>query len=116
MTLLESYRDVLGKIKSAAESAGRDPESVKLIAVSKFKPLSMIRELYDAGQKAFGENHVQELVSKADEFPDPEYHMIGHLQRNKVRSVVGRVKLIHSVDTLRLAEEISKEALKKGLV
>ena len=116
MALLDSYREVLGNIREAAVSAGRDPDSVKLIAVSKFKPLSMIRELYDAGQKAFGENHVQELVEKQDAFPDPEYHMIGHLQRNKVRSVTGRVKLIHSVDSLRLAEEISKEAVKKGIV
>ena len=87
---------------------------VQLIAVSKTKPVSMLKEAYDAGCRDFGENKVQELVSKIEELPgDIKWHMIGHLQRNKVKYLVGKVHLIHSVDSFRLAEEISKEAVKK---
>lgn len=85
-----------------------------LIAVSKTKPVSMIKEAYDAGMRDFGENKVQELLDKYDQLPeDIRWHMIGHLQRNKVKYIVDKVFLIHSVDSYRLAEEISKEASKK---
>lgn len=97
--------------------AGRRPGDVALIAVSKTKPLWMLKEAYEAGVRDFGENKVQELVEKAENMPsDVRWHMIGHLQRNKVRAVIDKAYMIHSVDSLRLAEEISQEAAKRGLV
>lgn len=87
--------------------------STGLIAVSKTKPTEAILEAYDAGQRIFGENKVQELTSKFESLPkDIEWHMIGHLQRNKVKYIVPFVDLIHSVDSLRLLEEINKESIK----
>lgn len=85
-----------------------------LIAVSKTKPVPMLQEAYEAGMRDFGENKVQELVDKYEQLPkDIRWHMIGHLQRNKVKYMVDKVFLIHSVDSYRLAETISKEASKK---
>ena len=87
-----------------------------LIAVSKTKPICMLEEAYEAGMRDFGENKVQELVDKYEQLPkDIRWHMIGHLQRNKVKYIVDKVFLIHSVDSYRLAEEISKEAIKKNV-
>ncbi len=104
------------KIRETCERCSRNPEEVKLIAVSKTKPVSMLKEAYDCGCRDFGENKVQELVDKWEQMPkDIRWHMIGHLQRNKVKYIVDKVYLIHSVDSLRLAEEISKEAVKKGI-
>lgn len=109
--------DVEEHIKEACEKAGRKPEEVCLIAVSKTKPESMLMEAYDCGIRQFGENYVQEMVDKVDSLPkDITWHMIGHLQRNKVKYVVGRAAVIHSVDSERLAVAISDEAVKKGLV
>ena len=111
---LESVRE---RLKTACTEAGRNLEEVTLIAVSKTKPLWMLEEAYEAGVRDFGENKVQELVEKAEKMPsDIRWHMIGHLQRNKVKAVIDKAYLIHSVDSLRLAEEISKEAQKRGLV
>ncbi len=91
-------------------------QKVSLIAVSKTKPVEMLQEAYEQGIRDFGENKVQELVQKYEELPkDIRWHMIGHLQRNKVKYIVDKVYLIHSVDSLRLAEEISKEAVKKEI-
>lgn len=101
-------------IEDACQRVGRGAGEVVLIAVSKTKPLEMLREAYDAGIRDFGENKVQELMDKYEQLPrDIRWHMIGHLQRNKVKYLVGRVHLIHSVDSLRLAQEIQKEAEKK---
>ena len=95
---------------------GRDRSEVTLIAVSKTKPVEMIEEAYNTGCRDFGENKVQELVDKYEQLPkDIRWHMIGHLQRNKVKYIVDKVFLIHSVDSVRLAEEISKEAVKKNV-
>ena len=95
---------VYEKIKDSCERSGRKPEDVKLIAVSKTKPVPMLQEAYDLGCRDFGENKVQELVDKYDQLPkDIRWHMIGHLQRNKVKYIVGKVYMIHSVDSLRLA-------------
>lgn len=111
----DNLEQVRQRIKNACDSAGRDGDEVTLIAVSKTKPLSMLKEAYEAGARDFGENKVQELTEKMPEMPgDVRWHMIGHLQRNKVKYIVGKVFLIHSVDTLRLAEEISREALKQN--
>ena len=110
----DNLEQVRQKIKDACERAGRDEKDVPLISVSKTKPLSMLREAYEAGARDFGENKVQELMEKIPEMPeDIRWHMIGHLQRNKVKYIVGKVFLIHSVDSLRLAEEISREAVKQ---
>lgn len=115
--LKESLEQVRQNIRNACERAGRDPSEVTLIAVSKTKPNEMLQEAYDAGVRVFGENKVQELVGKMDSLPaDIEWHMIGHLQRNKVKYIAGRVALIHSVDSFRLAEEINIQAKKRGII
>lgn len=114
--LKDNYDKVAEKISHACAEAGRDINDVTLIAVSKTKPVSMLQEIYDHGCRNFGENKVQELVDKYEVMPkDIQWHMIGHLQRNKVKYIVDKVALIHSVDSLRLAEEISKEAVKKNV-
>ena len=105
------------KIQAACQRAGRDRSEVTLIAVSKTKPVSMIREAMDCGLQVFGENKVQELCDKYEELPkDLQWHMIGHLQRNKVKYLIGKTALIHSVDSLRLAQAVQEEAAKKGAV
>lgn len=112
----ENLQAVSRAIEDACVKSGRKREDVTLIAVSKTKPISMLREAYEAGARDFGENKVQELVEKMPQLPsDVRWHMIGHLQRNKVKYIVGRVYMIHSVDSIRLAEEISREALKKNV-
>lgn len=89
------------------------PEGVCLVAVSKTKPVELLQEAYDAGQRIFGENRVPELVEKSEVLPqDIEWHMIGHLQRNKVKMIAPFVSLIHAVDSFRLLAEIDKEAKK----
>ncbi len=114
--LKDNYDKVAGNILKACEKSGRNPDEVTLIAVSKTKPVSMLQEIYDHGCRDFGENKVQELVEKYEILPkDIRWHLIGHLQRNKVKYVVDKAALIHSVDSLKLAEEISKEALKKNV-
>lgn len=103
-------------IEKACERSGRCSGEVQLIAVSKTKPVELLLEAYEAGVRDFGENRVQELTEKYDLLPkDIRWHMIGHLQRNKVKYLVGKVHLIHSVDSLRLAQEIQKEAQKRQM-
>lgn len=112
--IAENVRQVEANIQAACARAGRKVEDVTLIAVSKTKPIEMLKEAYACGCRHFGENKVQELVDKYDQLPkDIKWHMIGHLQRNKVKYIVDKAYLIHGVDSLRLAEEISKEAVKK---
>lgn len=111
------YDEIKKRVEAACQRAGRNPEEVTLIAVSKTKPVEMLREAYEAGARDFGENKVQEILAKEPELPeDIRWHMIGHLQTNKVRQIVGKTCLIHSVDSVHLAEEIHKESVKKGLV
>lgn len=110
----ENFRTVQEAISASCHKAGRDSTDVTLIAVSKTKPVSMLREAYALGCRDFGENKVQELLDKYEELPkDIRWHMIGHLQRNKVKYIIDKVSLIHSVDSLRLAQEISSQAVKK---
>lgn len=112
----ENLEAVQGIIEDACERAGRPGDGVTLIAVSKTKPLELVREAYEAGARDFGENKVQDLLDRIEALPsDIRWHMIGHLQRNKVKYIVGKVAMIHSVDSLRLAEEISHEAVKQGV-
>lgn len=112
----ENIEKVEKVIDQVCEEVGRKRSEVTLIAVSKTKPIEMLQEAYDTGCRDFGENKVQELVDKYEVLPkDIRWHMIGHLQRNKVKYIVDKVYLIHSVDSLKLAEEISKEAVKKNV-
>lgn len=111
--LKENLAQVEENIKKACEKAGRNRSEVTLIAVSKTKPVEMLQEIYDLDVRDFGENKVQEMCGKMEVLPqDIRWHMIGHLQTNKVKYIIGKTKLIHSVDSLRLAEEISKQAVK----
>ena len=114
--LKDNFETVEKNVAAACARAGRNRSEVTLIAVSKTKPVDMLREVYDAGARDFGENKVQEICEKYDKLPsDIKWHMIGHLQRNKVKQVIDKVSLIHSVDSYRLAQEISVQAQKKGL-
>ena len=114
--LKEQLKEVEHRIQAACDRAGRKREEVTLIAVSKTKPVSMIEETYQLGIHVYGENKVQELTEKYEILPkDIEWHMIGHLQTNKVKYIVDKVALIHSVDSLRLAETIENEAAKHNV-
>lgn len=115
--LKENLNQVEANVKAACERAGRKREDVTLIAVSKTKPVEMLQEIYNEGVRDFGENKVQEMCEKIEQMPsDIKWHMIGHLQRNKVKYIIDKVELIHSVDTYRLAEEINIQAKKHGIV
>lgn len=111
MTLLAgNLAAVQQRISQAAGRAGRDPATVRLVAVSKTRPAADVEAAALAGQRLFGENYVQELVAKAAAVQQPvEWHCIGHLQSNKVRQLAGIVTMVHSVDRLSLAEEISRQ-------
>lgn len=116
MTIRQRIEETENTITRICKESGRDRSEVTLIAVSKTKPVSMLEEAYAAGSRDFGENKVQELTEKYEILPkDIRWHMIGHLQRNKVKYLIGKVFLIHSVDSLRLAQEISKESVKKNV-
>lgn len=115
--IYENYQIIQDKINAACRRSGRDPKEVTLIAVSKTKPVSMIQELYDNQVRDFGENKVQEMTAKYEELPkDIRWHLIGHLQRNKVKYIIDKAVLIHSVDSFRLAEAINIEARKKNII
>ena len=114
--ITENLEQVRKNIEEACRAVNRDPGEVTLISVSKTKPVSMLQEAYDAGSRDFGENKVQEIMDKYPQLPsDIRWHMIGHLQRNKVKYIVDKVALIHSVDSLRLAETIENEAAKHNV-
>ena len=111
MSIAERLEAVRVRLRVAAENSGRDPALVTLVAVSKTRPAEDVKEALAAGQRDFGENYAQELRDKADLCgPLPTWHFIGSLQRNKVKYVVGRASLVHDVDNLALAEEISKRS------
>ncbi|HIX48234.1 MAG TPA: YggS family pyridoxal phosphate-dependent enzyme, partial [Candidatus Mediterraneibacter caccavium] len=115
--LRENLQEVEERIQEACRRAGRDRSEVTLVAVSKTKPVAILQEAYDLGVRVFGENKVQEIREKYEALPkDIEWHMIGHLQTNKVKYIVDKVRLIHSVDSLRLAEAIEKEAEKHNRI
>ncbi len=118
--IAENLEHVRKNVRAACARTGRDPGEVTLVAVSKLKPCSAISEAYKAKARDFGENYVQELREKQEFFetnvlPEPiRWHMIGHLQKNKVKYLIGQTALIHSVDSMELAEKIDAEAAKKG--
>lgn len=113
----EALENIQDSIKKHAEMSKRKSEDITLIAVSKTYPASAIEEAMALGLEHFGENKVQELMSKVELVKgEPKWHLIGHLQTNKVKYVVGHVALIHSVDSLKLAKEIEKQSAKKGII
>ncbi|HRJ72416.1 MAG TPA: YggS family pyridoxal phosphate-dependent enzyme, partial [Terrimicrobiaceae bacterium] len=108
--------EIHARIAAAATRSGRDPAGVTLVAVSKTHPAETVREAFDAGQRVFGENRVQELVAKAPLLPSAaRWHLIGHLQKNKIRKVLPLTELIHGVDSLELAQDIDRIAAELGL-
>ena len=116
MSITENLSMVENKIAAACKRAGRERDEVKLIAVSKTQPVEAIREAIEYGINSFGENRVQELREKTEIIKDNlDWHLIGHLQTNKVKFVVGKVSLIHSLENIRLAEALDKEAAKLGI-
>lgn len=109
----DNYLNIKKAVEVKCLSSEREANDCVLIAVSKTKPVEMLKEVYDAGCRDFGENKVQEILDKYDKLPkDIRWHMIGHLQTNKVKYIVDKVAMIHSVDSVKLAKEISKEAVK----
>ncbi len=117
MTISSNLAKIKERIRTAAEAAGRDPASVRLVAVSKTRPAADIIAACQAGQTVFGENYIQELVPKLAEVHEAvEWHVIGHLQSNKVKYITGRVAMIHSVDRLSLAQEIDRQWDKLGKI
>ena len=113
--IVENIEHVRENIEKACKKAGRSVDEVTLIAVSKTKPYTDIEEALKSGTLDYGENKVQEMCEKYEILPkNIRWHMIGHLQRNKVKYLVGKTELIHSVDSIRLAEQIEKEYAKKG--
>ncbi|MBQ9273067.1 MAG: YggS family pyridoxal phosphate-dependent enzyme [Mogibacterium sp.] len=115
MTIAERYSEVKRRADEAAVRSGRSPEDVTLIAVTKTHPASEINESIDAGATDIGENRVQELLQKYEDVKPVRWHLIGHLQTNKVRQVIDKVVMIHSVDSLKLAHEIDKRAASAGI-
>lgn len=115
--LKENLAAVLENINEACKRANRNLDEVTLIAVSKTKPVPMLEEIYAEGIRCFGENKVQEMCDKIEVLPkDIKWHMIGHLQTNKVKYIVGKTALIHSVDSLKLANEIERQAAKNDVI
>ena len=110
MSLKNNLKTIEENIARAAQKSGRSPEDITLVGVTKTVPIERIREAFSLEITHFGENRVQEFLPKYESFKDPTWHMIGHLQTNKVKSIIDKVALIHSVDNLRLAEEIDKRA------
>lgn len=115
MSIEGNLREIRERIAAACRSWGRNPEEVRLVAVSKTRPADDVREAFAAGQVIFGENYVQELTDKAAGIAEPvAWHFIGHLQSNKVKYIAGTVSLIHSVDRLSLAQEIDRQWQRLG--
>jgi pyridoxal phosphate enzyme (YggS family) len=113
VSIADRLAAVRDRIDRAARAAGRDPESVRLVAVSKTKPTDAIREAYAAGQRAFGENYAQELASKAEalaDLPDIEWHFVGHLQTNKAKIVAKWAHVVHAVDSVAVVGQLAKRA------
>ena len=113
-TIKENIREIKKSMAALTAESGRDPEEVKLIAVTKTRTAEEINEAVDGGITDIGENKVQEIMDKYDRVKPVRWHMIGHLQTNKVKYIIDKVSLIHSVDSMRLAEEIDKRAGQHG--
>ena len=116
MGILENIKEVQVRISEAAKKVGRNPDEITLVGVSKTKPVELIKEAVEGGITILGENRVQEVMEKVDYIHGAGWHLIGHLQKNKVKYIVGVASLIHSVDSVELAKEIDKQAKKCGIV
>lgn len=117
MTAIASrYEAIRRQVVDAADIAGRDPDDVRIVAVTKTVGIEDIRQALDAGISDFGENRVQEFLGKFGLFPDARWHFIGTLQTNKVKDVVGRAALIHSIDSRHLLDEVDRRAVASGVV
>lgn len=116
MSVRDNYNEILRRKNEACIRAGRNPEDVLLLAVTKLHTVEEIDEAIEAGATDAGENKVQELLSKYGNTKPVKWHLIGHLQTNKVKSIIDKVVMIHSVDSIRLANEINKRAAAAGLV
>jgi len=117
MSLFSNLTQIHSQIDASARAAGREPATVRLVAVSKTKPAAMVDEAAESGQKIFGENYVQEFIAKIAAVRSPvEWHFIGHLQSNKVKQIAGLVSMIHSVDRFSLAREIDCQWARTGKV
>lgn len=116
INLSENLSNIKGRIEKACRECGRDPGEITLVAVSKTVDIETIKECHKLGQNIFGENRPQELCEKYPHLSGATWHLIGHLQTNKVKTVVGKAKLIHSVDSQRLLNAINEEAKKKGII
>lgn len=116
MSIANNIKQILGNIEAARLRSPRAAKQVQLLAVSKTKPIEAVMEAWNSGQKWFGENRVQELVPKQEALPDAEWHLIGHLQTNKVKYIIGKTALIHSLDNIGLADEIEKRSAAAGLI
>lgn len=110
MGILQNYKEVLSRVEKAAEKSGRSSEEIMLVGVSKTQPAEKLIEAYNCGLRVFGENKVQELTQKYPYIQDASWHFIGHLQKNKVKYIIDKADLIHSLDSIELAEEINKRA------
>jgi pyridoxal phosphate enzyme (YggS family) len=116
MSIAENYRRVQGRVSEAALKAGRDPSDITIVAVTKTHPAATVEEALAAGVTDVGENRVQEFLSKARDVTSPcRWHLVGHLQTNKVNKVIGRFAMIHSIDSLDLAEKISAAGEREGV-
>ncbi len=116
MTISNRFEEVKRRVEAAAKRSGREPEDITLVAVTKTHPASEINEAIAAGATDIGENRVQEILEKIDDVAPVRWHLIGHLQTNKVKQVIDKVVMIHSVDSLKLAHEIDKRAAAAGIV
>lgn len=115
MAINDRYEEIIKRIGEAAARSGRNPDDIRLVAVTKTHTADEINQAIDAGAIDIGENRVQELLEKYDDVKPVNWHLIGHLQTNKVKSVIGKVVMIHSVDSLKLAREIDKRSVAAGL-
>ena len=115
MAIKERYDEIARRVAEAAERSGRKPDDITLVAVTKTHTADEINEVINAGATDIGENRVQEMLEKYDSVKDVRWHLIGHLQTNKVKNVIGRVVMIHSVDSLKLAREIDKRSAAAGM-
>ena len=111
----ENFKEIVENIKTAALKSGRNPEEIMLLAATKTVDVDVVNYAIDKGIDYIGENRVQEFLSKYDYYNPVNMHFIGHLQTNKVKDIIDKVSLIHSVDSYRLAEEISRQAVKRGI-
>jgi len=116
MSVFENWSRLQARAAAAAERSGRRPGEITILPVSKTFSAHVVREAYDAGLRMFGENYIQEALAKMAELPaDIEWHLVGHLQSNKARHAAGRFSLIHSLDSIHLAQELDKQAAKHGV-